>query len=142
MSNSHQSSPLSDEQTSNELATLATMLSEVAQALRDFHETTPPDPKETAGYPSNGEIRSYYFSPSVLRLERRLLKKHRAHDFIALLYEAHFLVAGIVKIMITTRGDVRLPGNLVSSLGLLLDRVSGLLLHMRHVYEKVERVRT
>ena len=142
MSNSHQSSPSSCSPPPNELATMAAMLSEVAQTLRDFHETIPSEPKETADVPSNGEIRSYYFSPAALRQERRLLKRYKARDFHALLDEARFLVAGIVKIMRTTHGDTRLPGNLVSSLGSLLERVSELLLRMRNVYEKVERVRT
>lgn len=46
---------------------------------------------------------------------------------------------GVVKIMKSTHHDVRVKGEVIASLGCLLEQASVLVLRMRNVYDKVER---
>lgn len=124
---------------SPELTAIATMLFEAAQALSDF--SAPEEPQRKTTYPSSeGETRCYYLSPTMLKHERELLQRYKVDDFNGLLAEAHNLLAGLVKVMKSTHPDARLRGRSVSSLGLLLEQVSSLLVRMRNLYEKVERI--
>lgn len=95
-----------------------------------------PRPAEKA----QGETRSYYFSPAMVQHERELLKRYRADDFRGLLAEVHVLLVGLVKIMKSVHYDVRVKGYVIASLGSLLEQASALVLRMRNVYEKLERV--
>lgn len=123
---------------SSELAAIASMLNEAAQALIAFSGIQPPEkPKHFA---ATGETRYYYLSPSVLKHERELLQKYRVEDFNGLIAEAHNLLAGLVKVMKSTHPEARLRGRSVSSLGSLLEQVSSLLVRMRNLYERVERI--
>lgn len=138
MSNPQQSRPSSPQPPSPDLIAIAAMLNEAAQALQVFSGTRSLQMKEAAD--STGETRCYYLPPATLKHERELLQKYRADDFQGLLAEAHALLAGLVKIMRSTHPDARLRGNVVSSLGALLEQVSALLIRMRNVYDKVERI--
>lgn len=138
MSNSQQFHQSSPQPPSPDLTAIAAMLNEAAQALQAFSNTRQLQVKELAD--STGETRCYYLSPATLKHERELLQKYRADDFQGLLAEAHALLAGLVKIMRSTHPDARLRGNAVSSLGALLEQVSALLIRMRNVYDKVERI--
>ena len=51
------------------------------------------------------------------------------------------LLAGVVKIMKSTHHDVRVKGDAIASLGCLLEQTCSLVLRMRNVYDRVERVR-
>ena len=123
-------------------ASVAAMLNEAAQALQVFSVAKPPQVEKVTDSVSSGETRCYYLSPSTVRHERELLQRYRVEDFSGLLAEAHLLLAGLVKIMKSIHPDARLRGHSVSSLGALLEQVSSLLLRMRNVYDKVERMPT
>ena len=97
--------------------------------------------KKNSGADGEGETRSYYFSPAVLRHERELLRKYRANDFLDLLAETHKLLIGLVKTMKSVHSDARLRGNVVASLGCLLEHASSLILRMQNVYANVELVK-
>ena len=138
---SHASIPNSQ---SPDLIAIAATLAETAQALQAFASATPSQRK---GAPrivpdAAGETRCYYLSPATLRQERELLQKYRADDFQGLLTETHTLLAGLVKVMMSTHPDARMRGRVVSSLGASLDQVVSLLVRMRNVYNKVERIPT
>ncbi len=120
-----------------DLTALAATLAETAQALQAFSRAKPSYPKNTPD--AAGETRHYYLSPATLRQERELLQKYRADDFQGLLAEAHTLLAGLVKVMMSTHPDARMRGHVVSSLGASLDQVVALLVRMRNVYDKMER---
>ena len=138
MSNSQQSRPPASQPPSPDLPAIAALLHETAQALQAFSGTKQPQIKEAAD--STGETRCYYLPPATLKHERELLQKYRADDFRGLLAEAHTLLAGLVKIMRSTHPDARLRGHVVSSLGASMEQVSALLVRMRNVYDKVERI--
>lgn len=123
-----------------DLTAIAAMLSETAQALQNFSSTKFAQAENVVDTAPTGETRCYYLSPATLRHERELLQRYRTDDFQGLLHEAHLLLAGLVKIMKSTHPDARLRGHSVSSLGTLLEQVSSLLLRMRNVYDKVERM--
>lgn len=133
-----QSNSLSSPSQSPDLTAIATMLNDAAQALIAFSGKQPPE--EAKHSAATGETRCYYLSPSMLKHERELLQKYRVNDFNGLLTEAHTLLAGLVKVMKSTHPDARLRGRSVSSLGSLLEQVSSLLVRMRNLYEKVERI--
>ncbi len=120
------------------LTAIAATLAEAAQALQAFVGANLPQAKETPD--AAGETRCYYLSPATLRQERELLQKYRADDFQGLLTETHTLLAGLVKVMMSTHPDARLRGRSVSSLGASLEQVVALLVRMRNVYDKVERI--
>ncbi len=120
------------------LGAIAARLSEAAQALRDLSDASPPPAQEASE--SLGETRCYYLSPATLKHERELLRKYQVDDFQGLLTEAHTLLAGLVKIMRSTHPETRLRGHVVASLGASLEQVVALLVRMRHVYAKVERM--
>lgn len=119
---------------------LAAMLYEAAQAIQSLSDTRAPQMKKTTNSSPMGEIRCFYLAPANLKRERELLQRYRVEDFRGLLAEAHLLLEGLVKVMKSTHPDARLRGHSVSSLGILLEQVSALLLRMRNVYDKVERV--
>lgn len=123
---------------SSDLATIAETLNQTAKALRAFSHIPPTE--KVVHREATGETRCYYFSPAMLKHERELLQRYRADDFNGLLAEAHNLLAGLVKVMKSTHPDARLRGRSVSSLGLLLEQVSSLLVRMRNLCEKVERI--
>ncbi len=137
MSSSHRSNP-SSFSSPPDLTAIAAMLSDAAQALQSFSSATPPQAKGVVD--TAGERRCYYLSPATLRQERELLQKYRADDFQGLLTETHTLLAGLVKVMTSTHPDARLRGRSVSSLGASLEQVVALLVRMRNVYDKMERV--
>ena len=139
MSRSHQSG-LSPCNSSPDFTAIAAMLYETAQAIQRLSDTKPSQIKKTTDSPPMGETRCYYLAPANLKHERELLQRYRVDDFCGLLAEAHLLLAGLVKVMKSTHPDARLRGHSVSSLGTLLEQVSGLLLRMRNVYDKIERV--
>ena len=114
------------------------MLTEAAQALVSFSGTPPTEKVEHSA--ATGETRCYYLSPAMLKHERELFQRYRMDDFNGLIVEAHTLLAGMVKVMKSTHPDARLRGRSVSSLGSLLEQVSSLLVRMRNLYEKVERI--
>lgn len=132
-------SSLNPSSQSPDLPAIAAMLNEAAQALSDYSTTESPQ-RRTAYATGEGEARCYYLSPSVLKHERELLQKYRVEDFTGLITEAHNLLAGLVKVMKSTHPDARLRGRSVSSLGSLLEQVSSLLVRMRNLYERVERI--
>lgn len=165
MSNVHTESEQSQTNPQNstppDLAALALTLQEAAKALLAFQpvnsdnaaaplgvmkkaETvekvkTPEQP--VAVVPSSperdGETRSYYFPPAVVRQEKDLLLRHRAGDFLGLLEEVHTLLVGLVKVMRSVHKDVRVKGYVISSLGAQIEHASALLLRMRNIYDKV-----
>ena len=89
---------------------------------------------------SPGETRCYYFSAGAVQHERKLLKHYGAEDFCDLLAETYMLLVGVVKIMKSTHHDVRVKGYVIASLGCLLEQASNLVLRMRNVYDRMERV--
>ncbi|MCD7983444.1 MAG: ATPase [Desulfovibrio sp.] len=139
MSNSHQPNPSFSQTPSSDLAAIAVMLNEAAQAITEFSDSKLP-PSKKAVAPTEGETRCYYLSPSMLKHERELFQRYRVDDFNGLIAEAHDLLAGLVKVMKSTHPDARLRGRSVSSLGSLLEQASSLLVRMRNLYEKVERI--
>ena len=132
---SFQPSPYSP---SPDLTAIAAMLTEAAQALVSFSGT--PSTEKAEHSASTGETRCYYLSPAMVKHEHELLQRYRVDDFNGLIAEAHDLLAGLVKVMKSTHPDARLRGRSVSSLGSLLEQVSSLLVRMRNLYEKVERI--
>ena len=88
----------------------------------------------------NGETRCYYLSAGAVQHERNLLKQYSAKDFRDLLAETYMLLVGVVKIMKSTHHDVRVKGYVIASLGCLLEQASNLVLRMRNVYDRMERV--
>ncbi len=121
-----------------DLTAIAATLAEAAQALQAFSSAKPPQTKDATD--AAGETRCYYLSPATLRQERELLQKYRADDFQGLLTETHTLLAGLVKVMTSTHPEARLRGRSVSSLGASLEQVVALLVRMRNVYDKMERI--
>lgn len=69
------------------------------------------------------------------------MKQYSAKDFRDLLAETYMLLVGVVKIMKSTHHDVRVKGDAIASLGCLLEQTCSLVLRMRNVYDRVERVR-
>lgn len=130
-----------------ELARRIERFQEAAQDLLALYD--PPEQKKgptprSAPCPapcSDGETRCYYFSPGAVQHERKLLQQYHADDFTALLAEAHMLLVGVVKLMKTTPHEIRVKGYVIASLGCLLEQASALVLRMRNVYERVERVK-
>ena len=90
---------------------------------------------------SDGETRCYHLSAGAVQHERKLLKHYGAEDFCDLLAETYMLLVGVVKIMKSTHHDVRVKGDAIASLGCLLEQTCSLVLRMRNVYDRVERVR-
>ena len=132
----------SHSQSHPELAERIERFQEAAQALLAMYE--PAGQSKEAASPlisgATGETRCYYLSPATLRHERELLQRYRVEDFCGLLAETHTLLVGLVKIMKSAHPDARLKGYVISSLGCLLEQASALVLRMRNVYDKVERV--
>ncbi len=134
--------PSPNRPTPPDLAALAIMLQEAAQALLSIPPTNAPnEPKEpvarTPARRDDGETRSFYFPSATVHQERELLRKYRAEDFQGLLEEVHTLLVGLVKIMQSVHKDVRVRGYVISSLGAQLDHASALVLRMRNVYDRV-----
>lgn len=117
-----------------ELAQLAASLQAACDALRSFERNGPVSSALEAG-----ETRCYYLSPSVMQHEKELLKKYNANNFYDLLAEVHKLLIGVVKLMQSTHKDVRLRGNVLISIGALLDQVAALVTRMMNVYSRLER---
>ena len=117
-----------------ELAQLAVSLQAACDALCSFGESA-----FAPSVPEAGETRCYYLSPSVVQHEKELLKKYNANSFYDLLAEVHKLLIGVVKLMQSTHKDVRLRGNVLISLGALLDQAAALVTRMMHVYSRLER---
>ncbi len=127
-----------------DFSALAASLQEAAQALLAMSPTHMPIMSKDAMFSppvrkDAGETRSFYFPSGAVRLEKELLQKYRANDFQGLLAEAHTLLSGLVKVMMSTHPDARMRGHVVSSLGASLEQVVALLVRMRNVYDKVER---
>lgn len=129
-----------------DLAALAVSLQQTAQALLSFRATqTDEQSNSLAARPfpdRDGEVRSYYFPPASVNMERDLLRKYHAQNFQGLLEEAHIMLVGLVKLMQSVHKDVRVRGYVISSLGAQIDHAAALLLRMRHVYEKVMPVQS
>ena len=128
----------------SELAKRIERFQEAAQNLLAMYEPAGQG-RDYAQHPAssptaNGETRCYYLSPGAVQHERELLQKYHAEDFCGLLAEAHMLLVGFVKAMKNTRHDARVKGYVIVSLGGLLEQASSLLLRMRNVYDKVERL--
>ena len=117
-----------------ELAQLAASLQAACDALRSFEGSGPVSSALEAG-----ETRCYYLSSSVVQHEKELLKKYNANNFYDLLAEVHKLLLGVVKLMQSTHKDVRLRGNVLISIGALLDQVAALVTRMMNVYSRLER---
>ena len=126
-------------QSNPELAKRIERFQEAAQDLLAMHE--PSEQRQDVPRPTqNGETRCYYLSPGTVQHERELLKRYRAEDFCDLLAETYMLLVGVVKIMKSTHHDVRVKGYVIASLGCLLEQASNLVLRMRNVYDRMERV--
>ena len=115
------------------------------EAARDLLSMYPPaeQGREAVPHPvtkASGETRCYYLSPGTVHQERELLRRYRAEDFRGLLDETHMLLAGLVRIMKSTPHEIRVKGYVIASLGCVLEQSTTLLLRMRNVYEKVERI--
>ena len=117
-----------------ELAQLAASLQAACDALRSFQASG-----SVVSALETGETRCYYLSPSVVQHEKELLKKYNANNFYDLLAEVHKLLIGVVKLMQNTPNDVRLRGNVLISIGALLDPVAALVTRMMNVYSRLER---
>lgn len=89
---------------------------------------------------ASGETRCYHLSQGIVRHEQELLKRYHAEDFRGLLAETHMLLVGVVKVMRSTPHNIRVKGYVIASLGCLLEQASALVLRMRNVYDKVEKV--
>ena len=92
----------------------------------------------TAPTNNEGETRCYYFSPATLRYEQKLLEKYRAEDLHALLAEAYLQLSGLIKILKNNQPNARIKGNVLCSLGSLLEQIASLLLGMRNVYANIK----
>ncbi len=130
----------SNPQSNPELAKRIEKFQEAAQDLLAMYESPEQDRTGVPRPVINGETRCYYLSPGTVQHERELLKRYRAEDFRGLLAETHMLLVGLVKVMKNTHHDVRVKGYVIASLGCLLEQVSALVLRMKNVYDKVERV--
>lgn len=95
-----------------------------------------PKPVQT----TSGETRCYYLSQGTVQHEKELLKRYHVEDFRGLLVETHMLLVGLVKVMKSTPHNIRVKGYVIASLGCLLEQASALVLRMRNVYDKVEKV--
>ena len=136
-------SPTPPSQSHSELAERIEQFQNAARALLAVYEPAGQGGCAAAARPSPdspGETRCYYFSPGAVQHERNLLKQYSAKDFRDLLAETYMLLVGVVKIMKSTHHDVRVKGYVIASLGCLLEQASNLVLRMRNVYEKMERV--
>lgn len=92
------------------------------------------------GQRTDGETRCYYLPAGAVRHEQELLEKYHANDFRGLLAEMHMLLVGVVKVMRSTPHDIRVKGYVIASLGCLLEQASALVLRMRNVYDKMEKI--
>ncbi|MBB5142434.1 ATPase [Desulfovibrio intestinalis] len=92
------------------------------------------------GQGMGGEIRCYYLPAGKVRHEQELLEKYHVEDFRGLLAETHLLLTGVVKVMRSTPHNMRMKGYVIASLGCLLEQASALVLRMRNVYGKMEKV--
>lgn len=142
----HSSSSLPPQQHSADVVALAGRFQEATQALLSLCQQTP-EPERAASSPlaaqqqaEQGETRSYYYSPAVLQHERELLRHYRAQNLADLLEETHLRLVGLVKLMKSVHADMRVKGQVINSLGCLLEQASSLVLRMSHVYAKVRRV--
>lgn len=135
------SPPESDNPVPTDLTALAASLQEAAKALLSLTTNRVLEPTHEAPLREReGEIRSFYFPPATLHMERELLRRYRAQDFQALLGEAHFLLVGLIKLMRSVPGEARVRGQVIASLGAQLEHASALLLRMRNAYEGVTPV--
>ena len=133
--------PSSNLPSNPELAKRIERFHEAAQDLLAMHEPSEQSRENVPRPTQNGETRCYYLSPGTVQHERELLKRYRAEDFCDLLAETYMLLVGVVKIMKSTHHDVRVKGDAIASLGCLLEQTCSLVLRMRNVYDRVERVR-
>lgn len=125
-----------------ELAERIEKFQEATQALLNLYEPTElrNESHSCSVSGEGGETRCYYLSPATVQHEKELLKRYHAEDFRGLLAETHALLVGLVKIMKNTHPNVRVKGYVISSLGCLLEQASSLVLRMRNVYDRVERI--
>lgn len=125
-----------------ELAELIERFHEATQALLAMYEPAGQGKEAVPNIPpsSKGETRCYYLSPGTVQHEQELLKRYHVDDFRGLLAETHMLLAGLVKIMRSTPHNMRVKGYVIASLGCLLEQASALVLRMRNVYDKLEKV--
>ena len=131
-------------QSPSELAERIEQFRNAARALLAVYEPAGQGGGAPAARPSPdspGETRCYYFSAGAVQHERKLLEHYHAEDFRGLLAQTYMLLAGVVKIMKSTHHDVRVKGDAIASLGCLLEQTCSLVLRMRNVYDRVERVR-
>ncbi len=135
-------SPTPPSQSHSELAERIARFQTAAQDLFAMYEPAVQGSGLTPrpGPDSDGEIRCYYLSAGAVQHERNLLKQYSAKDFRDLLAETYMLLVGVVKIMKSTHHDVRVKGYVIASLGCLLEQASNLVLRMRNVYDRMERV--
>ena len=127
-------------QSNPELAKRIKRFQEAAQDLLAMHEPSEQSRENVPRPTQNGETRCYYLSPGAVQHERKLLKHYGAEDFCDLLAETYMLLVGVVKIMKSTHHDVRVKGYVIASLGCFLEQASNLVLRMRNVYDRMERV--
>ena len=113
---------------------------EAAQDLQAMYELSEQGREKIPHPTQNGETRCYYLSPGTVQHERELLRRYHVGDFRGLLSETHMLLVGLVKLMKSTHHDVRVKGYVIASLGCLLEQASNLVLRMRNVYDRMERV--
>jgi len=132
-------SPLHSSQ-NPELAKRIERFHEAAQDLLAMYEPSEQSREDVPLPTQNGETRCYYLSPGTVQHERELLKRYHVGDFRGLLSETHMLLVGLVKVMKSTHHDVRVKGYVIASLGCLLEQASNLVLRMRNVYDRMERV--
>ena len=128
----------------SELAERIEQFQKAARALLVVYEPAGQGGCAAAARPSPdspGETRCYYFSPGTVQHERKLLELYHAEGFRGLLARTYMLLAGVVKIMKSTHHDVRVKGDAIASPGCLPEQTCSLVLRMRNVYDRVERVR-
>ena len=100
---------------------------------------SPSSPPQSAEK-EEGEVRCYYFSPSVLRHERELLKKYGEENIFGLLLNVHDSAWGLAEIMKNINREVSIKSSVVFSLGCLFEHIADLVFRIQDTYGDVERV--
>ncbi|EFL85994.2 hypothetical protein HMPREF1022_00058 [Desulfovibrio sp. 6_1_46AFAA] len=140
MSSSHQSCTLSPQLPSPDLAAIAAMLTEAAQALLNLS-----NPPKAEGEPEEeptptDEIRCYRFSPLAIRCEQELFEDQEAGSLREVLFNASSSVTAFTALLEQIDAEAELEGVVVHILARELKRVENLLFKIQDAYSTVELV--
>ena len=141
MSNSRQPNPSSSQSSSPDLAAIAAMLNEAAQAVLSLINRPEPEGEPEEEATPQDEIRCYRFSPLAVRCERELFEAQYAENLREVLYNASSSITAFTALLEQIDAEAELEGVVVHILARELKRVENLLFKIQDAYSTVELVK-